>query len=160
MADGVDVAELHALLGDEPEGPPGVALGRVGAGQGDDLGLRLPACLDVSGPGARPAPARGERPLLAAAPLQVAYGLLAHAVGLGGPRVDPAQVGEAALVHREQHARPPRVGNRAPAPRGDRQQLVALLQGQLDDVLRHAAPPPRTMVQLSPRHCMSNKYKT
>ena len=63
VAGGSDVAEPGRPLRDGARGPPGVALGRVRAGRGHDLRLRLPACLDAAGPLAPLAADRAPQPL-------------------------------------------------------------------------------------------------
>lgn len=75
VADGLDVAELRAPLRDEAQRPPGVALGRLGAGQGHDLRLGLSVYLPVAG---AVAPLPGEHAVEAALhelALQVVYRL-------------------------------------------------------------------------------------
>ena len=123
---GLDVAEPRAPLGDGPKRPPGVTLWRVRAGQGDDPRLGLAACPGVSRPAARLAREHAVEPLLDRLPLGVVGRLDRRAAGPRGLRVDRPQVGEPALVDRQQQVRPPGLRGPAASPVHPREQLLAV----------------------------------
>ena len=135
MADGLDVAELDRLLRDEAKGPPGVALGRVRAGQGHDLRLRLPVYLDAAGPLAPLAADRAPQPLLDELPLDRAYRLRRRVVGRGGLGVGHPEPRVLAPVDREQDVRVLYLRGGRPSPVHDRQQVLPLVTRQGHHVL-------------------------
>ena len=134
---GLDVAELHAPLGDGPKRPPGVTLWRIRAGQGDDPRLGLAACLDVSRPPARLAREHAVEPLLDQPPLEVVDRLDRRSIGHGGLLVGHPQVDEPALVDRQQQVRPLDLRGPAASPVHPREQLLALALRQLNPALGH-----------------------
>ena len=110
---GLDAVGLHAPLGDGPKRPPGVTLWRTRAGRGDDPRLGPAACPGVSRPPARLAREHAVEPLLDQPPPEVVDRPGRRPTGHGGLPVGRPQVGEPALVDRQQQARPP--GLRGPA---------------------------------------------
>ena len=134
---GLDVAELHAPLGDGPRRPPGVTLWRTRAGRGDDPRLGLAVYLDVSRPPARLAREHAVEPLLDQPPLGVVDRPDRRSIGHGGLLVGHPQVGEPALVDRQQQVRPLDLCGPAASPVHSREQLLALALRQLNSVLGH-----------------------